>query len=661
VTVSPRIDRSLVEQAVAEAELPPLLAAVASLTGHRSLLRARWRPDQLRLLEPDAGVDGESATAARQAAVEAILDLPAPGGGPPAWPSTADPSDDDRGVHPGGLPPAEVVGFLVGEEAAARYLPLLLEEMAVPGGSNPRGDDPRAPGFTVGPTDRPRRVLVIGAGMSGLAAAHRLRQAAMDVTVVDKNRDVGGTWFENTYPGCRVDVPNHLYGYSFAQRADWTSYFSPQPELLAYYRAVVDRFDLRPCLRLGSEVMAARFDEAGGVWQVEIRAADRGGADPPRTTVDTFDIVISAVGQLNRPSWPDIAGRERFGGPSFHTATWDHQVELAGRRVAVIGTGASAAQVVPAICSEVGELHVFQRTPNWLAPTEGYRQLVPPATTWLLGNLPGYAAWHRLWLFWRYAEGILPAARVDPDWRGGPAAVGVLNDLMRQILTGYLAEQFAGHPDLVDRVVPTYPPGAKRIVRDDGAWAGALTDPHVHLVTTAIDEITEAGVRTTDGQVHAADVIVYATGFRAADFLFPIQVTGRGGSELHRYWNDDARAHLGMTVPEFPNFFMLYGPNTNIVVNGSITYFSECQVGYVLQCIEHMVARGYRSVEVRPEVYNSYNRWIDEANASMVWGASNVHSWYRNTHGRISQNWPGTLVEYWERTRRMDPTEYDWA
>ncbi|MEL7209571.1 MAG: NAD(P)/FAD-dependent oxidoreductase, partial [Actinomycetota bacterium] len=347
-------------------------------------------------------------------------------------------------------------------------------------------------------------------------------------------------------------------------------------------------------------------------------------------------------------------------GPAFHSARWDHTVPLAGRRVAAIGTGASGAQFIPAIADEVEHLSVYQRTPPWFIPTPDYTDALPDGLRWLFAHLPGYANWYRLWLFWRYYEGMLPATVVDDDWDGGGRSVSPLNEMVRIMLAEYVEEQFGDDPDLRDAVMPDYPPAAKRMIRDDGSWARALRSDTVNLVTEPIERITADGVRTADGVEHPADVIIYGTGFAASDFLVPMQVVGRDGLDLHEAWGGDARAHLGMTVPGFPNLFLMYGPNTNIVINGSIIYFSECEAHYIVQAVRRLAEGPHRSMDVREDVLDAYAERVDQANRRMAWGASDVSSWYKNANGRVTQNWPFSLLEFWQQTREVADSEYTW-
>ena len=618
-----------------EAVVPPLLPALAYVTGDLSLLREDLRPNPLLAAMPQAGLTDEQQAHVRELALDALIRF-RDGGCRPAPP----PSDEDV---------LRIMEHAVGFSGMGEYLPLLEEELAH------RGEDRRAPGWRkdeVAP-GVDFRVAIIGAGMSGILSAHRLQQAGIPFVVLEKNDDVGGTWYENSYPGCRVDNPNHNYSYSFAQRHDWPFFFSTQDVLHSYFRDCVGAFGIGEHIRFRTEVLSATWSEEDRRWTVRVRRAD--GTEESLAA----DAVISAVGQLNRPSLPDIPGRDSFAGPAFHSARWDHDVDLRGKRVAVIGTGASAFQIIPEIAPLVGELTVFQRTPPWMVPTPEYHDEVPPGLRWLYRCLPSYSEWHRFCIFWWMGDGTLELARVDESWQPQDRSVSAQNDMMRGILTQYLCAEFADRPDLQSAVVPTYPPGAKRILRDNGAWASALTRDNVRLVTTPIREITPDGVVSVDGEAHDVDVIVFGTGFQASKFLTPMTVTGRGGVDLHEHWAGDARAYLGVTIPGFPNLFCLYGPNTNIVVNGSIFYFSECGVRYILGCLRMLLEGGHRALDVRKDVHDEFNEQVDAENARMAWGASDVNSWYKNENGHVAQNWPFTLLEYWQRTLRPNPDDFD--
>ncbi len=598
-----------------DAFLPALLPALAYATGDFGLLRDDLRAARVQVGSPQGGMSAEQQERARALALDALRRLRDDGVRPARRPSVADLDGTLRRIS----------RWMTGMAAGDDYLPLLREELA------PAGEDLRAPTWRKDPAV-PFSVAIIGAGMSGILAAIRLRQAGVPFVILEKNADVGGTWLENTYPGARVDVANAFYSYSFAQKLDWPSHYSSQPVLLDYFRACTDEYGIRGRIRFGTEVEAATFDERRLTWSLRLRTADGG------TEALEAQAVISAVGQLNRPLMPDIPGMDRFAGPSFHSARWRHDIDLAGRRVIVIGTGASAAQFVPAIAPSVARLTLFQRTPPWLVPVPHYYDDIPEGLRWCFRHVPSYAHWHRFWLFWNTTEGLLPSARVDGAWEPKERSVSKANDDLRALFTRYLEAQFGDRPDLLAKVLPAYPPGAKRMVLDNGIWATTLKRENVDLITEPIAAITPAGVRTTDGREHEADVIIYGTGFQASRFLTPMTITGRSGADLQVRWNGDARAYLGITVPGFPNFFMLYGPNTNIVVNGSIIYFSECEVRYILGCIHLLLERGAQAMDCRPAVHDAYNERIDAGNRKMVWGVSTVNSWYKNATGRVAQN-----------------------
>jgi 4-hydroxyacetophenone monooxygenase len=639
-----KIDPVRLDRALAAAEVHPLLCAVVHVTGDLSLLRAEFAPDQTQLLVPGRGLVPEQEAEARRRAGEALQAHAASG-----RPDHALTHDELR----------RLFDFLVGPGSTGAWEDFLTEELALP------GTDPRAPSWRVGGDQRPFRCAVVGAGASGLAVAHRLLQAGVEVTVFEKNEEVGGTWLENVYPGCRVDVPNQLYSFSFAQTNDWVSRFSAQPDLLAYLQGVAKELRISECIRFATEVTEARFDDAAGEWQLTVRTGPEGAPDEPAAEV--FDALVCAVGQLNRPSFPAIPGRERFAGASFHSAAWDDTVELSGRRVAVIGSGASAAQFVPCLVEDVGHLDLYQRTPPWMLPTDNYNDPFPTEYVDLLSLLPMYGRWERLSQFWMLHEGLLSAARVDPAWVGKDTAAGGAlesvsenNDFIRLMLVDVLRAQVSDD-ELFEKMVPHFPPFAKRALRDDGRWAAALGRSHVDLVTTPIAEITEGGLRTSDGVEHPADVLIYGTGFTASNFVTPMRVFGAGGTELNEEWGGDARAYLGITVPGFPNFFMLYGPNTNLVINGSILVMVECQARYIVESIGRLLQSGHRTMSCRRDVHARYADDIEDGNARMVWGVADVPTWYKNKHGRVTQNWPFDLLEYWSRTREPDLAEYELA
>jgi 4-hydroxyacetophenone monooxygenase len=625
--------------ALRDAELPALLPALAYLTGDASLVAADLRPPASSpsvVLAPQGGMTAGQQALARRRALAALIAF-RNGGCVAAAP-------------PEGLARQRALLTFMTGDVDDSYLPMLAFELGLPG-------DTDAPGWAraeVAPR-RDFRVAVIGAGMSGLAMAHRLRQAGIDVTVFERHNDVGGVWLENRYPGVRLDTSNFCYSYTFLQRDDWPHQYSTGPQIRDYFQNASRVLGLREHIRFSTRVIAARFDEEKSEWLVTVRAD--AGAEEARAEVLRFNAVVCATGQLNNPSFPDIDGAGSFAGSSFHSARWDPDADLRGRRVAVIGSGASGFQVVPSIAGTVGELRLFLRNPPWTVPTPNYHATLAPGLAWLFKTVPYYHRWFRFYQFWTSVEGRREFAKVDPAWHGA-GSVSARNQEVREALTAHLMAQYAGRPDLQAVMIPGYPPYGKRMLRDNGVWARALRQPNVSVIADRIERITPRGIVTADGTEHDLDVLVYCTGFQAWKFLAGIAVTGRGGADLHQQWGQDPSAYLGITVPNFPNLFCLYGPNTNLVVNGSIVMFSECAVHYTMECLKSLLARGRRAMELHPEVLESYQAGIDRANALMAWGADGVSNWYKSASGRVSQNWPLTTLEYWNLTRCADLGHY---
>ncbi|HJM27997.1 MAG: NAD(P)/FAD-dependent oxidoreductase [Acidimicrobiales bacterium] len=615
-------------------ELPPLLPALAFALNDLSVLPIDLSLDPSKTLEEQGGLTVEEQEKVRLlafAALQRLRDEPL---------GNNNVSDDDL---------QKIMSWACGTDLNGSYLQMLKEELS------PNDNDLRSPDWVQTEVDEERdfTVAVIGAGMSGILAAYRLKQAGVNFILFEKNSGIGGTWLENTYPGCRVDVSNHVYCYSFMQKHDWPHFHSTQNVLLQYFNDCADIFGIRDNIRFGTNVSSAVWDENEGNWNLEISSEN--GEE-----IFACQSVISAVGQLNRPSYPDIPGVDTYRRESWHSAHWNHDYDLSGKNVAVIGTGCSAVQFIPRVAEVAANTTIFQRTPNWLMPRPQYQQRLPESLLWCFDHIPHYHNWFRLHLFWRSHEGLLPRLELDPDWENpGDNSISSENHELGLMLRLYLQSEFSEHPELLEKVTPNFTLGAKRFVIDDGLWAETLRRDNVELCTEEITSITETGIETVGGEHNEFDAIIYGTGFKASEFLTPMKVVGRGGIDLHEQWDGDARAYLGIVAPNFPNFFFLYGPNTNIVINGSIIYFSECEVHFVTRYINYLLANNVTAMDVKQEIHDAYNDRVDAGNRQMAWGISDVNSWYKNASGRTAQNWPFSLLEYWEQTREVNPSDFE--
>ena len=621
--------------ALDDVSIPTLVLSMVHMTGDPSWIRGDLRPAGLFLNEVQGFMDEAAKASVRAEALEVI-----------------------KAYRDGGceLPPPpdaalvqEMMTWLVCEPVPDEYVPMMFEELDLD------GTDPRRVDWS--PIDPAARadlpVVIVGCGMSGLLAAVRLGEAGIPYTVIEKNAGVGGTWFENQYPGARVDVGNHFYCYSFEPSDHWTEFFSQQPELQAYFQRVMERHGVEAHVRWDTEVERMVWDDEASSWSVSVTGPDGGDTLEARA-------VITAVGQLNRPELPDIEGVDAFAGPSFHSARWDHDVDLTGKRVALIGAGASGFQIAPAIADEVAELHVFQRTAQWMFPNPHYHEAVDDGVRWAMRHLPFYARWYRFLLFWPSCDGGMAAARVDPEWDDGDRSISAMNDGARAMFTQWITDQVGHDPELLAKVVPDYPATGKRTLQDDGTWLRTLMRDDVELHREPIHRISPNGIVTANGETGdgetPVDVIVFATGF-SNKILWPMEVVGRDGVTIQDHWGGQPAAHLGISVPGFPNLFCMYGPGTNLASGGSLIFHSECQMRWIEQCLQHL-AGGASTIEATKEATEDWFARTQAELDTMVWSHPSIeHSWYKSDDGRIYGLSPWRLVDYWGWTRAPDPAD----
>ncbi len=475
-------------------------------------------------------------------------------------------------------------------------------------------------------------VIIIGAGFGGIGMAHSLKARGIDnFIIVEKADTVGGVWRDNVYPGAACDVPSHLYSFSFAPNPDWSRMFAVQSEIHAYLERCADDLGIRKHVLFETEVRSAMFDGAADGWTVQLSDG----------RVLSTRLLISAVGQLSRPAIPRLAGREDLQIPAFHSATWDHQIPLEGKRVGVIGTGASAIQFVPAIADRVGHMTVFQRSPAYILPK--------PDRPYTAGERQRFAAnplamrLHRLQIYMRYEARALAFTRVKQLMEiaaGWP---------FRRMLNGAVKDEA-----LRKKLTPDYPIGCKRLLLSND-YLPTMARPDVELVTDGVRRLTPRGVETADGRQREFDVLIYGTGFAATEFLSPMRITGRDGVDLNEAWSTGASAYLGMSVPGFPNFFMLYGPNTNLGHN-SIVYMLESQIAHIMRCLDRMGRTGARRIEIGHDVFEKQDARIQTRLARTVWNG--CKSWYLTEQGRNTTNWPGFTLSYRWLTRHLSLDAY---
>ena len=537
----------------------------------------------------------------------------------------------------------ESLDLIVGQRIKDEARELMLEEAAL---------DPWARSLQWSAQPDPKSlenfsVTIIGAGMGGLNAAIQLKRAGIAYSVIEKNPGVGGTWHENRYPGARVDTPSRGYMNLFGVDFPYPYAYGPYAENQKYFDWVADEFGLRDGITFNTEVQSLTWDETDSMW--EIRTSGPDGERMLRSNA-----VISGVGFLNRPNMPEIEGMEEFEGQSWHTARWPDGVDLTGKRIAVIGTGCTGYQLIPEIAALDGaHVTVFQRTPQWIFPVPGYQSKVAPQILWLDRNLPLHTNFMRFKAFYGVGPDFTKVFDVDPDF-DDPYTCSAGNKVARERSIEFLEAKLKD-PKLVEIMTPKHPPWSARpvVVDIEVSVLDALLRDNVELVVSGVKRINRTGIVDADGKQHDVDVIVYATGFRAHDFLYPMSVTGREGMTLEKLWSKDgARAYLGCMIPGFPNLWTLYGPNTNGGL--PVSQYHEVTMRYALQCMERLILDGKNTIDVKEEAFWRYNRILDEGNAKKIWADPRAQNYWWSKHGRTVSQTPFTGYEVWHHLRQPD-------
>lgn len=605
-----------------------LVAVLAQLTGDVAVLD-RFASKITHVPDPpeQAGETDPDTAAALVQAVVAAVQSPRPPDGVPA---------DDPELF------ARIAPLALGGTVGADYLPLLLEQ----GGFAPSQQVlPRTAQLPEGFT-----VAIIGAGMAGLTAALACADAGIAFEVFDRNGEVGGTWYTTTYPGIGVDTPSAYYSLSRDINGDWSSYYPLGEEYQAYLSAVADKNGLRAHTRFHTEVTALRWDDGRAQWEVHATGPDG------TSHISYANVVMPAAGYLNRPRWPDLEGRDSFAGSSVHSARWDPGLDLAGKRVAVIGAGCTAVQIVDASVNEVAHLTVFQRQPHWVAPRRRLTDDVPEHKRWLSAHLPYYANWIRLKSFWGTADNNYPVIVRDPAWAAEHLSISPANDVLLQMCLDYIDRIFGAGTELARKVTPDFAPYGKRIIRDPGGYYAALARDHVDVEAAEPARVDADGIVTCDGRHIDVDVIVYATGYHL-DFLSTMDIQGRDGIRLADVWGDSPSAYRGGAVPGFPNLFISSAPNYSPGHGAGHNFGVEVFVHYVMECLALMALRNADTVEVTPQAFTDYVREIDDAMAGTVWcHTPTAHTYYRSG-GRIVTAFPFRLIDVWNSHRA--PIEAD--
>ncbi len=634
--------------AVEAADLRVLAMSLFHISGDRRWLEPPFQPRRdVRLVpDPTGRLSPEAQSEIREAMITALAN------GVPT------PVIND----PGAELFAEMMNVCLGETVPPEYVPMVRQDMGFDDGDTQWQLGSPAVALDAFGSNVDIPVLVIGAGICGLTLSIKLAKLGIEHAIIEKNADVGGTWFENRYPGCGVDTPNQFYSFAFAPNPDWGFHFSPRNELHAYLHDIAERFGLTNRIQFHTELVAAAWDEEAQHWQVTLRQLNQGdGKDGTTERTMTCRVLVTAIGHFNRPNDITIPGVENFAGDVFHSARWPEGLDLTDKRVALVGTGATSVQIAPAIVKQVKSLTIYQRSPQWVREVPGINDPVAESTPWLMANVPYYEKWMRFTQFWRYGDGLLQWLRKDPEWPHPERSLNRVNDRHREETTAYLQSELAGREDLIAKCLPDYPPYGKRILLDKG-WYKTLVQPHVELVTEAIERLDQNHVVAADGQAREADVVIMALGFAVTDLAARLNITGKNNRALANEWaNDDPRANLGITVPGFPNLFCMYGPNTNTGHGGSGFGLAQTQSRYITAAITLLAETEATSMECRQAALDEYVDRMDTEHKELIWTHPGMSTYYRNKNGRVISVMPWRLVDYWMMTEKPEPTDFSFV
>ena len=625
----PIADHDSLRAALEEANLPTLLMVYVQLTHDEELLDS-FAP----FITSPFSLEQKTPPPEMQAQLKAKLFALLTQSPPPASP----PLSRELMRH--------MMDVSVAEPVDEEFVPLLLEQMGfelpAPRLANPERPRPPA-GF---------KVLIIGAGLTGIVAAIKLAEAGYDHVIVEKNPDVGGTWFENRYPGVGVDTPSHFYSFSFEINPEWSHYYPKGREMQEYFLRVADKNKIRDRTIFNTKVVSCIWDEVRGVWNVTTRSGD--GVEQ----VIEANAVINAHGPLNRWQLPKIPGLADFKGPAMHTAAWDQSVDLRGKKVVMVGTGASGIQLASAVAPLAQHLTIFQRSRHWVIRNPEVTKAVTEGEKFALRRIPHYKEWFRFRVYWFTADGLFANVLRDPEWPNQEISVSAHNEMMRQWASGYMHSKLGDRQDLIEKLAPDHPIFSKRVLLDDG-WYDTLLRDNVTLENRRIDRIEADAVVLEDGTRVEADVLALATGFNVAKMLGSLTVVGRSGANLGEIWGEeDPRSYLGITVPGFPNFFLTVGPNSAPNHAAGQNLLSEAQIHYIIECLDAVVASKAKSIEVKTDAFQKWNDQIDQRMRQMIWTSPKANSYYNNSKGRNFMSWPYRLVDYWNITRRPDLDSY---